>query len=121
MNHHKKRLYSFVGLFFCIFLFIGLSLGVSIEDKLICNIVHIDNQQIIQTKIKNNLQISVNSKILIVYNNKKFYATVKNFYYENNWYFIFLDRYINIENNLFQLYISQGKNSILVFIFKNIF
>lgn len=112
---------SLISLFFIFFIFIGVSFGYSIENIQLCNILELNGNQLIKINKNANIDIYKGRLIKAKYNNKNLSFYINSFYIENNSYYLSLNRYINLENQITSLYIKEKKTSLFVFIFNNIF
>lgn len=118
MNNVKVALLS---LLFIFFVFIGVSFGYSIENIQLCNILEFNGNQLIRINKNSNIDIYKGKLIKTKYNKKNLSFYINDFYVENNSYYLTLNRYISLENQITNLYIKENKESLFWFLFKNIF
>lgn len=110
-----------ISLFFIFFLFIGVSFGYSVENLELCNILEFNGNQVIRINKTTNIDIYKGKLIKAKYNNKSLSFYINDFYIENNSYYLTLNRYITLENQLTNLYVKEKNTPLFIFIFKNIF
>ncbi len=118
---NKKLKYGLVGLFFSLMIFFGFSLFYKVQNVIVGNVVETNQTQIIQVEKNNKINVWKGANFSFKYNNKKLEFKIANYYIENNSYFITLNKYLVIENNIYNLFINTNKEILLLYILDNIF
>lgn len=101
--------------------FLGISFGCQIQNKVLGNIYELNSEQFIQLNKTDSLHLYINQRIGFEYNNKKIYSNINVIQENDNYRFIFIDQYLQVDNNVFEIYLLTQKEPIILYIFKMIF
>lgn len=117
----NKLKYASIAMSFSLIGLVAFALLYQVQDTELCQIVETNSNQLVQLSNNTKINIFKGGRFDFKYNNKNLSFKISNYYKENNFYYLTLNKYLVIENNIYNLLVNTDKQMLITYVFKSIF